>query len=105
MVHQPVSKKSLHELLEEREERIMTENSDKRVREAKNRLRYFIIFTDMNDQTERQRLLSYYAHRVATFWTIVNEAVKDKRRMTADMSLAAERKKHQDTSVKTRQDR
>ena len=48
-----MSKKSLHELLEEREERIMTENSDKRVREAKNRLRYFIIFTDMSDGTER----------------------------------------------------
>ena len=82
----------------------MTENADKRVREAKYRLRHFVIFTDMNDEVERQRLLNYYAHRFHTFYQIVQEAVKDKRKMTADMSLAAAAKKEADPRIKTRQD-
>lgn len=84
---QVVNNKSLHELLEEREDRILTENADKRVREAKQRLRQFVIHTDMEDEVESQRLLNYYAHRFATFFAILSEAVKDKRRLKKDIAL------------------
>ena len=102
-VHIVGNRKSLHELLEEREERIMTENADKRVREAKHRLRHFIIFSDMKDEKEKQRLLKYFSHRLSTFFAIVNEAVKDKKRFTKDMTLQAQ-KAREDPKLCTRQD-
>lgn len=65
---QPGGKKSLQKLLEEREDYIITETAEKRYLEAKHRLRHFVIFTDMSDLEERQRLLNYFSHRFFTFF-------------------------------------
>ena len=47
----------------------LAELSHTRFQEAKRRLRTFVINTDMSDETEKKRLMAYFAHRT---WTMVN---------------------------------
>ena len=59
---------------------MLAEMSYARLQEAKKRLRYFVINTDMkSDLKEKKRLLSYFQHRPFTFINILKECYKARK--------------------------
>ena len=61
------------------EENLLKELEHQRVAEAKQRLRSFVVNTEMNDQAEQTRLLKYFAHRYVTFIKLLNECVRARK--------------------------
>ena len=56
--------KHLEKLQEKKfEDNLLKEIEFKRFHQAKQRLRNFLLYSDMSDMGERQRLLSYFSHR------------------------------------------
>ena len=53
----------------------------KKFHEAKQRLKNFLLSTDMSDDEERQRLLNYFSHRYVTLIAILKEAIRSRRLM------------------------
>ena len=59
---------------------MLAEMSYARFQEAKKRLRFFVINTDMkSDLKEKKRLLAYFQHRPYTLITILKECYKARK--------------------------
>ena len=51
----------------------------KRFNYAKQRLRDFVVYTDMTDIDERNKILEFFAHRYSSLMSLLKEAVRAKK--------------------------
>ena len=58
----------------------------KRFNHAKQRLKDFIVYSDMSDEQERNKILQFFAKRYASFMSLLKEAVRAKKLQKGTLS-------------------
>jgi hypothetical protein len=66
-----------------------------RVAEAKQRLRNFVVSSEMNDKEEQNRLIKYFAHRYVTFIKLLIECVRARKFKPKGSLSEAEKPRHE----------
>ena len=61
------------------EDNQLKELEQKRFNYAKQRLRDFIVYTDMTDVDERNKILEFFAHRYSSLMSLLKEAIRAKK--------------------------